>query len=183
MNVSLSDHQLIYCAMKISKVKTGGVHKKIKFRSFKNYAVDAYKNALKKINFPSYEYFEDVNREYSDFFQKLMTVIDNIAHCKTKRVKGNTQNQFDGEVPEKLRSRDKLFQAFKKARLHINKELYKKTKYDAQKLIAAKKQAFLDEKLSESVGKPKELRNTLKSRGIPKKRQFQTLVQLMITSH
>ena len=92
MNVSLSDYQLIYCAMKISKVKTGGVHKKIKFRSFKNYAVDAYKNALKKINFPSYEYFEDVNREYSDFFQKLMTVIDNIAHCKTKRVKGNTQN-------------------------------------------------------------------------------------------
>ena len=63
-----------------------------------------------------------------------------------------------------------LFQAFKKARLHINKELYKKTKYDAQKLIAAKKQAFFDEKLSESVGKPKELRNTLKSRGIPKKR-------------
>ena len=48
--------------------------------------------------------------------------------------------------------------------------MYKKTKYDAQKLIAAKKQAFFDEKLSESVGKPKELRNTLKSRGIPKKR-------------
>ena len=47
--------------------------------------------------------------------------------------------------------------------------MYKKTKYDAQKLIAAKKQAFFDEKLSESVGKPKELRNTLKSRGIPKK--------------
>ena len=47
--------------------------------------------------------------------------------------------------------------------------MYKKTKYDAQKLIAAKKQAFFDEKLSESVGKPKELRKNLKSRGIPKK--------------
>ena len=98
-----------------------------------------------------------------------MTVIRNIAPCKTKRVKGNTQNWFDGEVLEKLRSRDKLFKAFKKTRLHMNKELYKKTKYDAKKLIAAKKQAFFDEKLSESVGKPKELRNTLKSRGIPKK--------------
>ena len=84
MNVGLSDHQLIYCIRKISRVKTRGVHKIIRFCSRKNYAVDAYKNALKKINFPNYEYFEDVNRAYSDFFQKLMTVIDNVAPCKTK---------------------------------------------------------------------------------------------------
>ena len=38
-----------------------------------------------------------------------------------------------------------------------------------QKLIAAKKQAFFNEKLSESVAKPKELWNTLKSLGMPKK--------------
>ena len=54
--------------------------------------------------------------------------------------KENTQNWFDGEVLEKLRSRDKT-------RLHINKELCKKAKYDAQKLIAAKKPAFFDEKM------------------------------------
>ena len=129
------------------------MHKKIKFRSLKNYAVDAYKNALRKINFPNYEYFEDVNRAYSDFFQKLITVIGNIAHYKTKRVKGNTQNWFDGEVLEKLRSRDKRFKVSKKTRFHINKELYTKVKCDAQKLIAAKKQAFFNEKISESVGK------------------------------
>ena len=45
--VGLSDHQLIYCTRKISSMKTGGVHKKVKLRSLKNYAVDAYKNALK----------------------------------------------------------------------------------------------------------------------------------------
>ena len=39
--------------------------------------------ALKKINFPNYEYFKDVNRAYSDFFDKLMTVIDNVAPCIT----------------------------------------------------------------------------------------------------
>ena len=120
MNVGLSDHQLIYCIRKISRVKTRGVHKIIRFCSRKNYAVDAYKNALKKINFPNYEYFEDVNRAYSDFFQKLMSVIDNIARCKTKRVNGNNQNWFDGEVLEKLKSRDKLFKAFKKTRLHTD---------------------------------------------------------------
>ena len=83
INVGLSDHQLIYYTRKSSRVKTGGVHKKIKFHSVKNYAVDAYKNALEKINSPNYEYFEDVNRVYSDFFQILVTAIDNIAPCKT----------------------------------------------------------------------------------------------------
>ena len=68
INVGLSDHQLIYCTRKIGRIKTVGVHKKIKFRSRKNYAVDAYKNALRKINFPNCEYFEDVNRAFSDFF-------------------------------------------------------------------------------------------------------------------
>ena len=53
MNICLSDHQLIYCARKISRIKIGGGHKKIKFCSLKYYAVDAYKNVLRKINFPN----------------------------------------------------------------------------------------------------------------------------------
>ena len=56
---------------------------------------------------------------HSNFFQKIRTVIDNIAICKTKRVKTNTQN-FG-----KKNSRNKLFKRFKKSRLHIDKELYK----------------------------------------------------------
>ena len=52
-----------------------------------------------------------------------MAVIDNVAPCKTKLVKENTQNWFDGKGLEKLRSRDKIFKPFKKARLHIDKEL------------------------------------------------------------
>ena len=119
------------------------MHKKIKFHSLKNYAVDGYKNALRKTNFPNYEYFEDVNRVYSDFFQKLMTVIDNIAPCKTKRLKGNPQNWFDGEVFEKIRSRDKLLNVFKKMRLHINKELYKKAKWQCTKVNHNKKASIL----------------------------------------
>ena len=64
-----------------------------------------------------------VNAAYSDFFQKIMTVIDKIAPFKTKRVKGNIQKWFDGEVLEKLNSRDKFFQKFKKSRLHIKIEI------------------------------------------------------------
>ena len=60
-------------------------------------------------------------------------------------MKGNTQKWFDGEVLEKLNSREKLFQKFKKYRLHIDKELFKKAKYEALKLIGIKKQAFFQD--------------------------------------
>ena len=48
INVGLSDYQRSHYTRKISRIKTGGVDKNIKFRSMKNYTVDAYKNALRK---------------------------------------------------------------------------------------------------------------------------------------
>ena len=81
----------------------------------------------------------------------------------------DTQKWFSTEVLENKNTRDKLFKKFKKSRLHIDKELYKKAKYNTLKLIAAKKRAFFDDKLSENIGKPKELWETLKSLGMPQK--------------
>lgn len=78
MHVSLLEHQLIYCTRRISRIKTRGVHKIIKFCSFKNYTVDAYKTALKKITF--------LNYEYSDFSQKTMAVIDNARSNESKEI-------------------------------------------------------------------------------------------------
>ena len=61
-------------------------------------------------------------------------------------MKGNTQKWFDGKVLEKLNSRDKLFQKFKKSSLLIDKELYKKVKYEALKMIATKKASHFKKK-------------------------------------
>ena len=135
----------------------------ISFRLFKKYTVDAYKDALKKVNFPNYELFNDVNEAYSNFFQKIRIVVDSIAPYKTKRVRANIQKWFDGEVLENINTRDKLFKKFKKSRLHIDKELHKKAKYNTFKLIAAKKQAFFLIINSENIQKPKELWENLKS--------------------
>ena len=71
INVGLSDHQLIFCTRKVSKFKTGSVHKYINLRSLKNYRVDYYKKRLGQLVFPNYEIFDDVNAAYSDFFQKI----------------------------------------------------------------------------------------------------------------
>ena len=88
---------LVYLTIGLSTVQEKlikskwGVHKHIIFRLFKKYTVDAYKDALKKVNFPNYELFNDVNEAYSNFFQKIRIVVDSIAPYKTKRVKANTQ--------------------------------------------------------------------------------------------
>ena len=82
-----------------------------------------------------------------------MRVIDKITPYKTKRVKGNTQKWL---YAEKLNSRDKLFQEFKKCRLHIDKE-----EYEALKLIATKKQAFSKIKSQKILVNPKSYRNPL----------------------
>ena len=52
--VGVSDHQLIFCTRKISRIKTGGAHKYLNYRSLKNYTADYYKEALKQIDFPNY---------------------------------------------------------------------------------------------------------------------------------
>ena len=98
-----------------------------------------------------------------------MTFIEKIASYRNKRTKKNTQKWFDGEVLEKLNARDRLFKKFKKSRLHMDKQLLKKAKYDTSKLITTKKQEFFKERLSETIGKPEELWESLKSLGMSNK--------------
>ena len=168
LNVRLSDHQLIYCRRKITRIKRGGL-KQIKFCSFKNYTIDGYEKALVEINFPEYKNFDNMNDAYSNFIQKLMEVIDKVAPVKNKRIKGNSQEWFDSEISEELIIRDKLFKKYKKTRLHVDEEIYKRARYSVQNLIAKKKKEFFENRLKEFIGKPKELWKAIKSLGLPNK--------------
>ena len=76
-------------------------HKLITFRCSENYSEDLFDEALKKVNFPDYEVFFDINAAYSDFFSKLSKVVNQMAPEKTKRVKSTTQEWYDGEIIRK----------------------------------------------------------------------------------
>ena len=110
-----------------------------------------------------------MNDAYSDFIQKLMEVIDKVAPVKNKRIKRNSQEWFDSEISEKLIIRDKFFKKYKKTRLHVDKENYKRARYSVQNLITKKKKEFFENKLKECIGKPKDLWKAIKSLGLPKK--------------
>ena len=116
---------------------------------------------LRKINFPDYIIFSNVNIAYKDLVEKILSAVDKIAPFKVLRVKNNTQEWFNSEVAEAIDLRNKRLIHFKSTKLHVDKELYKEAKYQAQKLIKEKKKQFYKEKLKENIGKPKDLWKTL----------------------
>ena len=61
-----------------------------------------------------------------------------------------------------------LWLKYRKTRLHIDKEIYKRAQYSVQNLIAKKKKYFFENKLK-CISKPKDLWKTIKSLGLPNK--------------
>ena len=58
---------------------------------------------------------------------------------------------------------------------------YNEAKYNVQKLIKQKKIEFYNAKLTENIGKPKELWKALKNLGLPSKRALQRIFALLRT--
>ena len=139
IDIGISNHQPIFSTHKTSRLKKGDIHQHVSFRSFKNYAVDYFKEAHKQLDFQNYGNYDDFNLTYSNFVQKIMPIIDKIAPYRNKRITGNTHNWFDSEVLEKLNARYKLFKKRKIYRLNIDKKSNKKPKCDTSKLIITKK--------------------------------------------
>ena len=145
------------------------MHNQIQVRPLRKYTPELLIKELKKINFPKYNIFSNVNIAYLDLVEKTLSVVDKIAPFEDLRIKNNTQDWFDDEVAKAIKLREKRLKQFKSTKLHIDEDLYKEAKYHAVKLIKQKKSQFYKEKLKENICKPKELWKALKSLGLPSK--------------
>ena len=67
---------------------------------------------------------------------------------KEIRFKNNNQDWFDRKVVDLIHVREKLFLKFKKSKLHIDEEIYKKIMNQAQKLIREKSEISMKLTLS-----------------------------------
>ena len=83
--------------------------------------------------------------------------------------KNSNQDWFGREVADLIHVREKLFLKFKKSKLHIDEEIYKKIRNQVQKLIKKKKRNFCEINLKQKINKPKELWKTLKSMSLSSK--------------
>ena len=163
IDCGMSDHQLIFCTRKVKRAKFNK-HSNVFLRSLKHYTVNVFVEILQKVNFSNYERFSCIDAAYTDFLNKLMKVVNEIAPSKEIRIKNSTQEWFDREIAELIHARE-----FKKSKLHIDEENYKKVEYQVQNLIRKKKREFYETNLRQKINKPKELWKTLKSMGLPSK--------------
>ena len=92
-----------------------------------------------------------------------MRVIDKVAPIKERRMKQNSQKWFDGEIADEITNRDKLFQKFKKSKLHFDKDIYNAARYKVRKMIFNKNRSNFLKKLNEPISKPKDLRKAITS--------------------
>ena len=86
----MSYHQLIFCTRKVKRAKFNK-HNNVFLRSLKYYTVSVFVGKLQKVNFLSYESFSCIDAAHTDFLNKLMKVINEIAPSKEVRIKNNTQ--------------------------------------------------------------------------------------------
>ena len=66
----------------------------------KNYSKTRLLEKLVTLQFPDYSMYNNVDTAYSDFIDKLTTVINEIAPFKNMCVKNNTSEWIDDEVFE-----------------------------------------------------------------------------------
>ena len=150
INTAISDHNMIYCTRKILKIKYNK-HKELTFCSLRNYSVDIYKQTLERVSFPNCDNFHNPDIAHNDFINRLVCVINAVAPFKTVRVKNNTSEWFDGEIADKIHTRDKLYKRFKLTKLHVDEEIYKEARNVVQNLIRRKKKAYFENKLKENT--------------------------------
>ena len=93
-----------WCFAQVKNLQT----QNYQYKKFKKYTTDNFCDKLKDVNFANYSEFADVNDAFVDFSDKLKQAVDGIAPYREFRVKGHTEDWFDGAIMERINNRDKL---------------------------------------------------------------------------
>ena len=84
------DHKLIFYSRKVKWAKCNKCSH-VFLRSIKHYILNVFVKELQKVNFSNYEHFSCIDATYTNFLNKLMKVVNEIAPSKETRIKNNTQ--------------------------------------------------------------------------------------------
>ena len=169
VEVNLSDHELIYCTRKTTKLKSNK-RNELNICSMKNYTAEGFVELLKKTDFPNYETYACINMAYLDFATKIVDVIDSYCPSKRVRIKSNTKPWFDSVVISLVNKRDSCYKKCKVSKLETDKDLLREAKRILKATIQRKKGIFCQDKIQENSKNSKELWETLKSLGLNSKK-------------
>ena len=74
---------------------------------------DVYKETLERISFSNYEQFYNPDIAFCHFVTRLDCLINTVFATVTVRVKNKASERFDGEITEKIHTREKLYKKIK----------------------------------------------------------------------
>lgn len=113
INISISDHCMIYCTRKITK-SVIGTHNNISTRSLKNYSKEDFQANLVAADWNSVLLCDNVFEAWEKFKDIFVSVIDNIAPIKQLRIKQRTEPWINSDILQSINHRDKAFNKFRK---------------------------------------------------------------------
>ena len=124
INLTLSDHSLIFCVLKSGCPKAPG--RSIQYRSYKNYSKANFVKELKEINWEIVENDPDINAAVNKWNALFPKTANHHAPLKQTRLKGVSHPWMNSQLSKEMHYRDKLYKsAIKlntKEQYHLNKK-------------------------------------------------------------
>ena len=109
--------------------------------------------------------YENTIAAYSNFIELITNIIDELALVKEIHVRKDSQEWMDQEVLDGIRIRNKLLTKYRTSKVHSDYVNFEEARNRVQSLTKERK-SFIIDKLSESIGKPKDLWKCLKPLGL-----------------
>lgn len=151
VDCQISDHQLIYCMIKVTGKRNGPEMRT--YRNFKNFNYGAFETDL--FNTPFYNIFDlnDINDKVSYLSTNLMNLFDQHAPIITSRVTKPRAPWLTDTIKLMISIRDKAQRKYKKTKNEAHFQYYKELRNYTTEAIKREKKAYLNFQLSNSSSK------------------------------
>ena len=145
LNVSLSDHELIY----VSKKKVTVARKYVDFwgRSYRNYDRERFQNAIRGYNWDQFWNLEDPNHCWEFITQAIEHIINPMCPLKKHRVRNSNEPWLSNGILEAIFDKDQAWKLAKRTKNADDIIRAKRLRNEVKDMIRRAKKDFIQEEL------------------------------------
>ena len=162
VEVSMSDHYMIYCVLGKPSCNDNGSHKYKRGRSLKKFDEEAFRKDMNDIDFDPLYQIEDPEAACSAFFSLIIPIVDKHAPLRNTRIKQKESPWMTTDILQSIRKRDRLKLKAKKSKSLVDWEKYKKARNNVTNNIRQAKRNFISTNIESAVGDVKKVWKTLR---------------------
>ena len=162
IEISLSDHYMIYCVIGKTSSVPQNYHKYKCNRDFKRFSPQSYISDIGDICWNSVYESKNPQSAYDTFISLLTEVIDKHAPMHKRRVKTKESPWMTKDILTSIRTRDRLKAKAKKTKSTHDWESYKKARNDVTFAVRKAKRDFITKKINSTKDSSKEIWKSLK---------------------